>query len=227
MRSNGRPLAAALAALLLVALAGAARAQDADSLRAVWTDILGKAQAADEDGVRGELKKMLLTPEDCTAIFGEAKGAEIAQKYQAKFAEHWPNEARTLVTKVRERSYDEVEVTEVTAEQASGNERKILAMTKEGTHMFSVRLKKKNEKTGILYQCLFHVNGQWKAGLLLWKLLAPEAKKPDAAKPTEGGAKPDAPKPDEPKPDEPKPPAPDAPKPPEEPMPGDEPKGGE
>lgn len=184
MWSNGwrRVLAGAVAAVLLFSMAVAQEPEGggeaktypdgADGLKQLFQDILAKAQAGEEDAVKGMLEKMLMTADDFTAILGE-RGAEVATKYAEKYAKHWPNEAKNISGKVKDRGYDDVEVNEVTAspDQQTGEDKKVVAALKEGTKMFSVRLKKKGEKSGLRYDSFFYVNGAWKTGLKLGKLV--------------------------------------------------------
>ena len=178
-RFGGRGFIAAAAALGFAVAASFAAAQDAerpDGLRQLWTDILTKAQAGDEAGVKAALEGMVLAEGDFAAIFkDEAKAKELAAKYAEKFAKHWPNEAKTIVSKVKERKYDEVEVNEVAADQATGNDKKVLELLKDGVKMYTVRLKKKGEKQGLRYDSFFHVSGAWKTGLKLGRLLGEPA----------------------------------------------------
>jgi hypothetical protein len=175
-------------ALLALCAATLAVAQDAaaptypdgaDGLKQLWTDILAKANAGDADGLRGVLEKMVLTDADFAALFGEEKGKELAPRYAQDVAKLWPGEAANLVARVKDRKYDEVEVTEDTASKdPSGRDRKVLMALKEGTKMYSVRIKRKGDKTGTRYDYLFFVNGGWKAGSKKFpKLLGGEEQK--------------------------------------------------
>ena len=160
---------------------------DPEQLKGIWSDILAKALAGEEDAVRDQLTKMTMQEDDFIATFGDKKGPEIAARYKAKFAEHWPNEAKNILRKVKEKQSDEVEVYEITADTVAPEDKtleekkRLLPLLKPGTKMYCVKIKKKGEKTGLRYDCLFFANGQWKAGLMVWKLLADE-KKPEKEK---------------------------------------------
>ncbi len=183
-------------AILALVAAGFAVAQEGektyadgpDGLKDLWADVMAKAQADQEDAVRGALEKMVMTADDFSALFGD-KGADLAAKYAEKYAKHWPNEAKNIVAKVKERGYDDVEVSETTAsaEAQTGSDKKVIAALKEGTKMYNVRLKKKGEKTGLRYDSFFYVNGSWKTGLKLAKLFDGGGEKPAA--PGGGGSK--------------------------------------
>lgn len=153
-----------------------AAADTPDGLRQVWADVLTKAHAGDEDGVRAIIEKMIMTTEDFTAVFGE-KGAELAGKYTDKYVKHWPNEAKNIVLKVKERDYDEVDVADTTDPSYAPNDpreeadlKAIRPALKEGTKMYRVKLKKKGEKAGLRYESFFYVNGSWKTGLKVARL---------------------------------------------------------
>lgn len=195
-----------VAALLIVVVAGGvARADEGgeaktygegvDGLKGLWSDVLAKAQSGDEAAVRGLLEKMVMSEEDFAAVFPEDKAKEVAGRYAEKFVKAWPNEAKNLVTKVKERNYDDVEVIEhVASKDGSGgdkSDKKVLSALKEGTKMYIVRVKKKGDKTGLRYDSFFFVNGNWKTGLKLLKLLQPDEKK-KGDKPAKGGEKPPA-----------------------------------
>src|SRR5439155_14580311 len=136
----------ALAAAIFAATAATLGAADekaypdgADGLKALWTDVLTKAQAGQDDAVRGMLEKMTMADTDFAAVIADdAKAKDVSAKYAERFAKTWPNEAKNILAKVKERKYDEVEATEVTAaaEQQTANDKKVIAALKPGTKMY-------------------------------------------------------------------------------------------
>ena len=162
-----------------------------DGLKQLWGDLLKKAGDGDADGLKAMLDKMILTDADFAALLGDEKAKEVAPKYVDKVAKLWPGEAVNLIAKVKDRKYDEVEVSEATAaKDATGRDRKVLIALKEGTKMYSVRIKRKGEKTGTRYDSFFYVNGGWKAGTnALPKLLGGGDEKTDKAEKTDKGDK--------------------------------------
>lgn len=201
--SMRRLFAAGLLAVAMAAFGAGARADEektygegADGLKGLWNDVLAKATAGDEAGVSAMLEKMVMTEADFAGVFPEDKAKELAPKYTEKFSKAWPKEAKNIVAKVKERAYDEVEVVEHTASKdGSGgdkSDKKVLSTLNEGTKMYIVRIKKKGEKAGLRYDSFFYVNGAWKTGLKLTKLLGGDekAKKDPKADPKKGGEKP-------------------------------------
>jgi hypothetical protein len=170
-------------------------------LEAMFRDVLTAAKADERERVHDYFQSLKMTPSELGTLFGP-QAAELQKPYDDMMATLIHRGAVELVGIVYEKKYDTVEVVPMTlpalsdlAQPAGGAAAPApgstaaprpedLALARAlvaHPTLYSVRFKKNGEALGNRYDFLFYVDGHWRTGNQLGKILARRAAELTAA----------------------------------------------
>ncbi len=144
-----------------------------EELHRLCADILAACQADDRDRVHALLASLTLTPAELTGLIGPAKAAELGSRYKAMMASLSNAGAVELVAQVYEKKYDDVVVQRTLPPGVAATDQEVFKALVVPVPIYTVRVKKKNEPSGLRYDFFVYRNGFWRSGNLLGKYLAP------------------------------------------------------
>lgn len=142
----------------------------------LWQAVLGASQRDEREVVRALLASMVLTPDELGAVLGAAPGQRMWPRYQALAKQLTGPGAAELCGFVYERKYDDVVAVRIDTQppaELREDDTRVLRALARPLPVYTVRLKKKQERTGLHYDFFVYLNGRWRTGYLLGKYLGP------------------------------------------------------
>ena len=151
-----------------------------EELQRLWVDILTACQTDDRSQVHDLLASLIMTPAELTSLIGPAKAAELGSRYKAMMASLCNAGAVELVGAVYEKKYDDVVVSRTAPPGLTPTDQEVLKALVVPTPLYTVRVKKKTEASGLRYDFFVYRNGFWRSGNQLGKYLGPPPPLPGA-----------------------------------------------
>lgn len=124
-----------------------------------WLEILELAHASEDSAIAQRLGTLVLAREHLDELFGKGAGAKLWNEYCRAFATFSTDGAAEIAKKIRERSYDDVDVTPLQADRGPNDP------LRTNVPVYSVRLKRADETDGIRIDTFVHLDGSWRTGL--------------------------------------------------------------
>lgn len=140
-------------------LTAVAYAGSPTGLAIFWLEVLEMAHASDDNAIAQRLGTLALDHDHLDELFGRGAGARLWTDYCRAFATFSSDGALEIARKIRERSYDDVDVTPVAGDRGPHD------ALRTNLPVYSVRLKRSDETDGIRIDTFVHVDGGWRTAL--------------------------------------------------------------
>lgn len=124
-----------------------------------WLEILELAHANEDATIAQRLGTLVLAREHLDELFGTGAQARLWGEYCRAFATFSTDGAAEIARKVRERSYDDVDVTPLSTDRGPSDP------LRTNLPIYSVRLKRADETDGIRIDTFVHLDGAWRTAL--------------------------------------------------------------
>ncbi len=145
-----------------------------DGLTRLFQDVLAACKKDDRGRVHDLLASMVMGREELAGLIGPERATALWPRYQALAGSMANIGAVELVATVYEKKYDDVVVTRVDqlppAQMDPGDRDALAAMVRK-LPLYTVRIKRKTEPSGVRYNFFFYQEGHWRTGNQLGKYL--------------------------------------------------------
>ena len=124
-----------------------------------WLEILELAHANEDNTIAQRLGMLALEREHLDELFGRGAAGRLWTEYCRAFATFSTDGAAEIAKKIRERSYDDVDVTPLVGDRGPSD------ALRTNLPVYSVRLKRSDESDGIRIDTFVHLDGGWRTAL--------------------------------------------------------------
>jgi hypothetical protein len=138
---------------------GAAYEGSPTGLTIFWLEVLELAHAGDDASIAQKLTTLALDREHVEELFGPGAAARLWPEYIRSFASFTGEGAAEIAKKIRERSYDDVDVRQITPDRSAADP------LRTNLPVYSVRLKRTDETDGIRIDTFVYLDGGWRTAL--------------------------------------------------------------
>lgn len=141
-------------------LAAGAYADGPEGLQRLWSDILAACQKDQRERVHDLMASLALTQEELAGLIGAERGAALWPRYQSLIGPTVNQGAVELVAMVYEKKFNEVVILPADAQRDAA----VLAALTRPTPVYTVRIRKKGEPSGLRYDFFVYLGGRWRTG---------------------------------------------------------------
>jgi hypothetical protein len=138
---------------------GTAYAGSSTGLTIFWLEILELAHNGDDGAIAQRLAALALDREHLEELFGAGASARLWPEYERSFTSFTRDGAAEIAKKIRERSYDDVDVRQIAPDRAASDP------LRTNLPIYSVRLKRTDETDGIRIDTFVYLDGAWRTAL--------------------------------------------------------------
>ena len=124
-----------------------------------WLEILELAHSGDDGAIGQRLASLALEREHLDELFGGGAAGRLWSEYVRSFASFTGEGAAEIAKKIRERSYDDVDVRQIAPDRGTADP------LRTNLPVYSVRLKRTDETDGIRIDTFVFLDGGWRTAL--------------------------------------------------------------
>jgi len=131
-----------------------------------WLEVLELAHGGDDAAIGQRLSALALEREHLDELFGAGAAQRLWTEYVRAFASFTGDGAGEIAKKIRERSYDDVDVQPLSARP------EVADSLRTNLPVYSVRLKRSDETDGIRIDTFIFLDGGWRTALKVGRELS-------------------------------------------------------